>query len=94
MNFVAWIIKYYKGVAIMELLKRIALAVWMNHRKKFIAFVLSLLFGALASLSGMPLSEIKEAAIDAVNKPESSAPALPAVVAPAPVVEEKAAEVK
>jgi hypothetical protein len=48
---------------------------WANHRKKLLAFLLSLLFAGLAAVSGMPLSEVKEAAQEAAK---------PAVVDPAP----------
>lgn len=52
----------------MELLKKIALSLWTTHRKKFIAFVLGLLFAGMAALGGIPIEEIKEAAQEA-SKP-------------------------
>lgn len=68
----------------MEFLKSFAKSVWVNHRKKFIAFVFGIILSVLAALTGIPLSELKEAAVDAANKPSVE------VVAPAPVVIEKA----
>lgn len=64
---------------------------WTNHRKKLVAFLLGLLFAGLAAVTGIPLSEIQDAAKEAANKPvpvEQPAPAtapqaLPAPAAPA-----------
>ncbi len=51
----------------MAFLKSLALSIWTNHRKKFIAFILGLLFAGLAAVSGIPLDEIKGAAMDAAK---------------------------
>lgn len=61
----------------LEFLKKIALTLWTNHRKKLITFVLGLLFAGMAAISGVPLEEIKDAAHEA-SKPAS-------VEMPAPV---------
>jgi hypothetical protein len=70
-----------------DFIKNIGLSLWNNHRKKLIAFLLGLLFAGIAALSGIPLSEIQDAAKDAANKPaaiEAPAPAaLPVVPEPA-----------
>lgn len=70
----------------MGFIKEIAKTLWLNHRKKLIAFLLGLLFAGIAAVSGIPLSEIKDAAKDAANAP-TPAIAAPAVVAPAPAPE-------
>lgn len=64
----------------MEFLKGIVLSLWTKHRKKVIALIMGLAFGALAALTGIPLSEIKDAAKDA-----ASAPAPVEAIAPAPL---------
>lgn len=70
-----------------DVLKNLALALWMNHRKKLIAFVLGLLFAGVAALTGIPLAEIQEAAKEAANKPAPvEAPLVPASAIPAPAV--------
>jgi nucleoside permease NupC len=63
----------------MEMLKQIAKTIWMNHRKKAMAFIIGLLFAAIATVSGIPLEEIKDAAKEAANKPAE------VVAVPAPV---------
>lgn len=63
----------------MELLKKIALSLWTTHRKKFIAFVLGLIFAGMAALGGIPIEEIKEAAQEA-SRPAAAVQALPAPV--------------
>ena len=61
----------------MEFLKGIAKTLWEKHRKKVIALIMGLLFAALASVSGIPLSEIQDAAKEAASKPaEVSQPAV------------------
>ena len=67
----------------MNFLVELAKTLWLNHRKKVIAFVLGLLFAGLAAISGIPLQEIKDAAKEAASQP-SPVVAQPAV-APAPV---------
>lgn len=62
----------------MDFIKEIAKSLWINHRKKFIAIILGLLFAGVAALTGIPVQEIKDAAKDAAN---SQAPiSIPAVV--------------
>lgn len=69
----------------MEFLKKIGLALWNNHRKKLMAFILGLLFAGIAAVSGIPLAEIQEAAKEAANKPAPvEAPAAPAALPEAP----------
>ena len=76
-----------------EFIKNIGLSLWNNHRKKFIAFILGLLFAGIAAVSGIPLSEIQDAAKDAANKPAAvEAPAPVALPAVAPVAPAKPAE--
>jgi hypothetical protein len=58
---------------------------WLNHRKKLIAFLMGLLFAGLAAISGIPLSEIQDAAKEAANKPVTVVEPAPAVPAPIPV---------
>lgn len=69
----------------MSLIKSIANSIWLNHRKKFIAFVLGLLFAAISLVTGIPLGEIKDAATDAASGPSIIEPVKPAEVAPVPV---------
>lgn len=56
---------------------------WGNHRKKMLAFLLSLLFAAIAALTGIPLPEIKEAAQEA-SKPQVIEPIGPEPAPQAP----------
>lgn len=65
---------------ILNLLKNL----WLNHRKKAIAFLLGLLFAGLAAVSGIPLQEIQDAAKEAANKPAPIAAPAPAPALPAP----------
>lgn len=58
----------------MAFLKNIALALWTKHRKKLMAVIFGLLFAGLASISGIPLDEIKSAAGEAANAPTVTAP--------------------
>lgn len=59
----------------LDFLKGLAKTLWEKHRKKIIALIMGLLFAGLASLSGIPLTEIQDAAKEAANKPaEVSAP--------------------
>jgi hypothetical protein len=67
-----------------DFFKNLALSMWTNHRKKLIAFILGLLFAGIASISGIPLSEIQDAAKDAANKP-APAVVLPVVPLVAPI---------
>lgn len=67
----------------MGFIKEIGKTLWLNHRKKVIAFVLGMLFAGIAAVSGIPLQEIKDAAKDAANQPAPAVSA-PAITAPAP----------
>lgn len=89
----------------MEFLKELAKTLWLNHRKKVIAFILGLLFAGIAAVTGIPLHEIKDAAKSAAEQPAGvvtvSPPSLiPAsavpvtTVIPAPPVVEKPAQKK
>ncbi len=69
----------------MEILKSLALNLWTNHRKKLIAFMLGLIFAGAAAISGIPVSEIKDAARDAAG-PEVSAPVVGPQIGPMPIV--------
>jgi uncharacterized membrane protein len=70
-----------------EAILKVVKVIWENHRKKLIAFILGLLFAGIATLTKIPLSEIKEAAIEAAS------PKVEAVIE-APKVEEKVEEKK
>lgn len=67
---------------ILNLLKNL----WLNHRKKAIAFILGLLFAGVAAISGIPLSEIQDAAKEAANKPAPIVAPAPALPAPTPAL--------
>lgn len=73
-----------KGANMKDTIVNILKSLWANHKKKVLAFIMGLIFTALAALSGLSVDEIKEAAHDA-SKPAISQPA-PASV---PVLEEK-----
>lgn len=68
----------------MEFLKKLALSLWTNHRKKLVTVLMGLIFAGMAAISGIPLDEIKGAAHEA-SAPGASTPFLPA---PAPVTPE------
>lgn len=68
-----------------EFLKGLAISLWTKHRKKAIAAILALIFAGVAAITGIPLSEIQDAAKEAASKPaviEDIKPEVPAVVAP------------
>lgn len=52
----------------MEFLKKLALSLWTNHRKKLVTVLMGLIFAGMAALGGIPIEEIKEAAQEA-SKP-------------------------
>lgn len=73
-----------------DTLKKIALALWMNHKKKIMAFIFGLLLAGIAALSGIPIEDLKEAAHEAskpaVTQPVGPGPAsLPVAPTPAEV---------
>lgn len=63
----------------METLKKLAGVLWSQHRKKLLAFLLGLLLAAIAKFGGIPLSEVKEAAQEAVDKTQVEQVQIPAV---------------
>lgn len=79
----------------MNFIKAFALAIWANHRKKFLAFVFGLLFAVFSLVSGIPLQDIKDAAKEAAGAPAVVAPmavpvlTAPPAIVPAPKVEKK-----
>ncbi len=48
-------------------MKEFALALWANHKKKVITFLLALLLTAIAAVTGLPLTDVKEAAREAAG---------------------------
>lgn len=52
-------------VTVLEFLK----SMWTNHKQKILAFLIGVLLTVIASVSGMPIADLKNILKDAVNEP-------------------------